>query len=99
VARHRRFGVGQENRRRIFASLHAISLQHGRPQDFSTGTLEEYKKNPGFAHEGDETPPKTLSLYQEFKYPGYAWGMAIDLNSCNGCNACVWRASRKTTFQ
>jgi molybdopterin-containing oxidoreductase family iron-sulfur binding subunit len=55
----------------------------------STGTLEEYKKNPGFAHEGDETPPKTLSLYQEFKYPGYAWGMAIDLNSCNGCNACV----------
>ena len=55
----------------------------------STGTLEEYKKNPGFAHEHDETPPKTFSLYQEFKYPGYAWGMAIDLNSCNGCNACV----------
>jgi MoCo/4Fe-4S cofactor protein with predicted Tat translocation signal len=55
----------------------------------STGTLEEYKKNPGFAHEHDETPPKSFSLYQEFKYPGYAWGMAIDLNSCNGCNACV----------
>jgi molybdopterin-containing oxidoreductase family iron-sulfur binding subunit len=55
----------------------------------STGTLEEYKKNPGFAHEGDETPPKTLSLYKEFNYPGYAWGMAIDLNNCNGCNACV----------
>jgi MoCo/4Fe-4S cofactor protein with predicted Tat translocation signal len=55
----------------------------------SAGTLAEYKKNPGFAHEGDETPPKTLSLYQEFKYPGYAWGMSIDLSSCNGCNACV----------
>ncbi len=55
----------------------------------SAGTLEEYKKNPGFAHEGDETPPKTLSLYPEVKYPGNAWGMAIDLNSCNGCNACV----------
>jgi molybdopterin-containing oxidoreductase family iron-sulfur binding subunit len=55
----------------------------------STGTLEEYKKNPGFAHEGDETPAKTLSLYPEFKYQGNAWGMAIDLNSCNGCNACV----------
>jgi MoCo/4Fe-4S cofactor protein with predicted Tat translocation signal len=55
----------------------------------SAGTLAEYKKNPGFAHEGDETPPETLSLYQEFKYPGYAWGMSIDLSSCNGCNACV----------
>jgi molybdopterin-containing oxidoreductase family iron-sulfur binding subunit len=55
----------------------------------SAGTLEEYKKNPGFAHEGDETPPKSLSLYPVFKYPGNAWGMAIDLSSCNGCNACV----------
>jgi molybdopterin-containing oxidoreductase family iron-sulfur binding subunit len=55
----------------------------------SSGTLEEYKKNPGFAHEGDETPPKSDSLYQEFAYPGYAWGMAIDLKNCNGCNACV----------
>jgi molybdopterin-containing oxidoreductase family iron-sulfur binding subunit len=55
----------------------------------STGTLEEYKKNPAFPHEGDEQPPKSDSLYQEFAYPGYAWGMAIDLNNCNGCNACV----------
>jgi MoCo/4Fe-4S cofactor protein with predicted Tat translocation signal len=55
----------------------------------AAGTLEEYRKNPGFAHEGDQTPPKQDSLYQEFAYPGYAWGMAIDLNNCNGCNACV----------
>jgi Fe-S-cluster-containing dehydrogenase component len=57
----------------------------------ATGTLAEYQKNPMFAHEGDETPknPKEITLYKEFSYPGYAWGMAIDLNSCNGCNACV----------
>ncbi len=55
----------------------------------ATGTLEEYQKNPAFAHEGDEQPPKELSLYKEFAYPGYAWAMAIDLTSCNGCNACV----------
>jgi MoCo/4Fe-4S cofactor protein with predicted Tat translocation signal len=55
----------------------------------ASGTLEEYKQNPAFAHEHDEKPPKELSLYKEFGYPGYAWAMAIDLNSCNGCNACV----------
>jgi len=55
----------------------------------ASGTLEEYKKNPAFAHEDDEQPPKELSLYKEYAYPGYAWAMAIDLNNCNGCNACV----------
>jgi MoCo/4Fe-4S cofactor protein with predicted Tat translocation signal len=55
----------------------------------ASGTLEEFKRNPGFAHEHDEKPPKELSLYKEFAYPGYAWGMAIDLTNCNGCNACV----------
>jgi MoCo/4Fe-4S cofactor protein with predicted Tat translocation signal len=61
-------------------------------QILATGTLEEYKKNPGFAHDEEKNKEKTkqeLSLYKEFSYPGYAWGMAIDLNSCNGCNACV----------
>jgi Fe-S-cluster-containing dehydrogenase component len=58
-------------------------------QILSTATLEEYKKNPAFAHEGAEAPAKDDSLYKEFAYPGYAWAMAIDLNKCNGCNACV----------
>ncbi len=58
-------------------------------QILATGTLEEFKKNPNFAHEHAEEVPKEISLYKEFSYPGYAWGMAIDLNSCNGCNACV----------
>jgi len=58
-------------------------------QILSTATLDEYRKNPDFAHEHAELPAKDDSLYKEFAYPGYAWGMAIDLTKCNGCNACV----------
>ena len=59
----------------------------------STATLEEFKKNPNFAKEGDETPKRDFSLYKDYEdlgyYKGYKWAMAIDTTKCNGCNACV----------
>ena len=59
----------------------------------STATLEEYKQNPAFAREHDETPPDGLTLYKDYRelgyYQGHKWAMAIDLTKCNGCNACV----------
>ncbi len=37
-----------------------------------------------------ETPEKgAFSIYPEVEYKGNAWGMAIDLSSCTGCNACI----------
>ncbi len=54
-----------------------------------TTTLEEYRRDPDFAK--DEQPPKELTLYPGFDYKKEpnAWGMAIDLNACVGCNNCI----------
>jgi len=51
--------------------------------------IGEYRRNPAFAKEAAEEPPKELTIYPGYKYDGYAWGMAIDQTACIGCNACV----------
>ncbi|HEY8610315.1 MAG TPA: 4Fe-4S dicluster domain-containing protein, partial [Roseomonas sp.] len=34
-------------------------------------------------------PERDASLYRDWPYPGHAWGMAIDIDACIGCNACA----------
>jgi Fe-S-cluster-containing dehydrogenase component len=49
-----------------------------------------YQADPSIvAHMAHMEVPDSLTLYAPFEYKGNKWGMAIDLNACNGCGVCV----------
>ncbi len=70
------------------ASVQAHHVMEGRPI-VQEATLAEYRQNPkagGPEHPLDLPHP---SMWKAHEYKAEKWGMAIDLNSCIGCNACV----------
>jgi molybdopterin-containing oxidoreductase family iron-sulfur binding subunit len=42
-------------------------------------------ENPEAVVPHEETP----TLWPKYNYTGFRWGMAVDLNTCTGCSACV----------
>ncbi len=80
-----------------FARTQEARAMEGRDL-FREGTLERYVKDPDFARSigMDSHIPEEHSIYENPYFEGEGtplepqqWAMTVDLNVCDGCNACV----------
>ncbi|MBN1443869.1 MAG: 4Fe-4S dicluster domain-containing protein [Planctomycetes bacterium] len=75
-------------RKHSFVRTQKTFSMHDRPI-VRHGTFEEYRTDPSFAKKRSHVP-ELRQLDEEFDYSaGPKWEMAIDLNACTGCGACV----------
>ncbi len=73
----------------IFALTQTHHTLHGR-NHVHTALLKDYKENPSSGNEAHLlAEEKKQSLYGEREFKGHHWALAIDLNLCTGCSACV----------
>jgi len=81
--------VGMTDREYQLATTQMHGSMEGRPIVRET-VLGSYLESPDAGNElHAEFEKKHVTLYKETEYKGHHWAMAIDLNACTGCSACV----------
>jgi molybdopterin-containing oxidoreductase family iron-sulfur binding subunit len=80
---HSRYDTAQGNRTEVMKEL-TLAEYMANPKEILNDREEELKPYGGIENfEGQGT------IYPVYNRPGIKWGMSVDLNSCNGCGACV----------
>ena len=64
-------------------------VQESLLTDFNANPLHFKEEAPKVTNWDEKVDPSTLSLWKGHDYKNHHWGMAVDLNTCTGCGACV----------
>jgi Fe-S-cluster-containing dehydrogenase component len=80
-------------RRPLASTQHHLTMEDR--QLVRAANVADFLHNPQLFRQAQ---PETIAIYPAYEYKDYAWGMAVDLNLCTGCNACVLACSSENNI-
>ncbi|MET0393385.1 MAG: TAT-variant-translocated molybdopterin oxidoreductase, partial [Chitinophagaceae bacterium] len=100
IVYHNEVKVTDAGRKQKLAQMQIHNSYEGRKEVVRETTLATFKQRPNEIYDyrknlEENYAQKTndyrveATLYPNHQYPGAKWGMAIDMNACYGCGACV----------